>query len=117
MLQDRKKKSNELWRDLMIRQVDLLFPAELSFYMNEIRWLESRSVLDIGTGNAYYLSNLANYFPEKSYTGIDIDLENIKFAQQYLDNSKNRVGNNIKVIAQKCPVRLWRAWIAPAYAR
>ena len=36
---------------------------------------EQRLVLDAGCGNGYYLSRLQPYFPEKTYTGIDISPE------------------------------------------
>lgn len=62
----------QLWRELMTLQTDLLFPAELPFYVRSPHWKRARNVVDLGTGNGYYLGRLADVFPRKNYTGIDI---------------------------------------------
>lgn len=70
----------EKWQQLMTCQTDLLLPAELPFYVRAESWSRAGTVLDIGTGNGYYLRRLATYFPEKSYTGIDISAAHIHAA-------------------------------------
>ena len=44
--------------------------------------LAHRTVLDLGTGNGYYLRHLINRFPEKTYYGYDSSAEFIKVAKQ-----------------------------------
>jgi SAM-dependent methyltransferase len=70
------------WDRLMRLQTDLAQPLELSFFFNSRMWLDSRAVLDVGTGNAHYLRQLARYFPTKSYVGIDTDASHIEVAQR-----------------------------------
>lgn len=70
------------WDRLMRLQTDLSQPLELSFFFNSRTWLEARTVLDVGTGNAHYLRQLARYFPAKSYVGIDTDASHIEVAQR-----------------------------------
>jgi len=69
------------WDRLMRLQTDLSQPLELSFFFNSRTWLEARSVLDVGTGNAHYLRQLSRYFPAKSYVGIDTDASHIEVAR------------------------------------
>jgi SAM-dependent methyltransferase len=62
-----------LWGDLLRCQVDLTFSLELPFYYTSPAWLGTPSVVDLGTGNGYYLARLRNLFPEKHFTGVDVD--------------------------------------------
>ncbi len=71
-----------LWDRLMRLQTDLSQPLELSFFFSSLAWLDSRSVLDVGTGNAHYLCQLARYFPDKSYVGIDTDASHLEVAKR-----------------------------------
>lgn len=74
--------ATELWDRLMRLQTDLSQPIELSFFFGCQPWLAAARVLDIGTGNGYYLRRLATYFPEKSYVGVDTDAEHIAMAER-----------------------------------
>jgi SAM-dependent methyltransferase len=71
------------WRKLMKYQVDLLFPMELPFYMRLTEWNTATTIVDLGTGNGYYLYNLAAYFPYKCYIGVDLLESNIRAAVKY----------------------------------
>ena len=66
-------------------QVDFSFPLELQFYFSLGSWLEARDVVDLGTANGYYLRQLASYFRDKLYTGIDFDERLVKEAQTLSD--------------------------------
>jgi SAM-dependent methyltransferase len=70
------------WDRLMRLQTDLSQPLELSFFFNNRTWLEAETVLDVGTGNAHYLGQLARYFPTKRYLGIDTDPSHIEVARR-----------------------------------
>ncbi len=70
------------WDRLMRLQTDLSQPIELPFFFNSRTWLEATTVLDVGTGNAHYLRQLARYFPTKRYVGIDTDPSHIEVAKR-----------------------------------
>ena len=72
----------QLWIRLMQYQAAFSLPLELTFYQNCGDWLAARSVADLGTGTGYYLTNLAHYFPSKTYTGVDHDPLYIRLAQR-----------------------------------
>lgn len=69
------------WDNLLDVQVALFFPFELQFFINCDSWLQARRVLDAGCGNGAYLSKLGSYFPDKTYTGLDISSELIEVAE------------------------------------
>jgi len=70
------------WDRLMRLQTDLAQPLELGFFFSSRTWLEAETVLDVGTGNAHYLRQLARYFPAKQYVGIDTDASHIEVAKR-----------------------------------
>lgn len=74
-----------IWNRIMQYQVDFSFPLELQIYFSLESWLEARDVVDLGTGNGYYLRQLASYFRDKFYTGIDFDERLVKEAQAFPD--------------------------------
>ena len=63
----------ENWNHIMRYQVDFSFPLELPMYLSHSSWCTADRVLDLGSGDGYYVRRLATYFPNKSYTCIDID--------------------------------------------
>lgn len=77
------------WHNLLNLQTKMFLPHEIRFLLNSSIWLDAKSVLDIGCGNGAYISQISNYFPEKSYTGIDISPELIEIAQT--QHTKNNV--------------------------
>jgi 2-polyprenyl-3-methyl-5-hydroxy-6-metoxy-1,4-benzoquinol methylase len=72
----------EVWDVLQRIQTDFSFNQELASYYTNPRWLEARSVLDIGTGNGHYLCRLASNFPDKAYVGVDVESTSIEVARQ-----------------------------------
>lgn len=52
------------------KQVDLLWPREVEC-LETHGLLKAKTVLDLGTGNGYFLSRLAERHPEKLFTGIE----------------------------------------------
>lgn len=82
-------RTTEIWNELNIYQTDFCLPQELCSYYSSPAWLAANSVLDIGTGNGYYLNKLSNNFPDKKYHGIDhvanyISLANKNYSSQNL---------------------------------
>lgn len=71
-----------IWNQMQRLQTDFAIPQELSFYFTSPHWHEARTVLDIGSGNGYYLEQIAALFPEKSYTGIDTSPELVGVANR-----------------------------------
>ena len=70
-----------LWDRVQKTQVDLGFPQELVAYYSSDQWMAASSVLDLGTGNGYYINKLASYFPDKTYRGVDSSEEFIEIAK------------------------------------
>ena len=77
----------ELWDRLQRHQTDFCIAMELPHYYTSPSWLAARSVLDLGTGNGYYVHRIESRFPEKHYTGIDICEELIDVAERENDKS------------------------------
>ncbi|WP_280829026.1 class I SAM-dependent methyltransferase [Mycobacterium sp. OTB74] len=71
-----------IWDQMQRLQTDFTIAQELSFYYTSTRWHEARTVLDIGTGNGYYLNRIVDRFPNKHYTGIDSSAELIDIANR-----------------------------------
>jgi SAM-dependent methyltransferase len=78
-----------IWDQMQRIQTDFAIPQELSFYFTSPQWHEARTVLDIGSGNGYYLEQIAALFPEKTYTGIDTSAELVGIANR--ERSKKNV--------------------------
>lgn len=60
-----------IWDRMQRLQTDFCILQELGVYFRSSHWRSARRVLDLGTGNGYYLGRLAEHFPDKSWTGID----------------------------------------------
>lgn len=69
------------WQLLLEHQVSTFWPYELDFFLSSDHWTGSLKVLDVGCGTGHYASYLRRYFPDKSYTGIDISPEHIAAAK------------------------------------
>lgn len=86
MASQKEEKVRKLWTQLMRYQTDFSMPFELSFYYGCADWINARKVIDLGTGNGYYLSKLIECFPSKEFTGIDIDASYIDLARDKFYN-------------------------------
>ncbi len=60
------------WDTLLVNQVDVTIATELELLMRLNSWSRAEHVIDAGCGNGYYVSRLADFFPDKGYLGIDI---------------------------------------------
>ena len=72
----------DYWDRLQRLQTDLCISQELAAYYTCPQWEKARTVLDVGTGNGYYLRKIAGRFPEKVYRGIDTSREYIEIARK-----------------------------------
>lgn len=70
------------WDAIQRYQVELAVRQELAAYYTSSEWAGARTVLDLGTGNGYYLHTIASYFPGKAYLGIDKSPELIERARR-----------------------------------
>ena len=71
-----------IWDQMQRLQTDFCIAQELSFYHTSPQWNSARTVLDIGTGNGYYLGKIAARFPDKVYHGADSSAELITIAER-----------------------------------
>ncbi len=80
-------------------QVDSTWPKEADAL--EAHGLSNAAtVLDIGTGNGYFLSRLADRYPEKRFTGIE---NNEALAHAARERIKTAGLTNVEVVLGKCP--------------
>jgi ubiquinone/menaquinone biosynthesis C-methylase UbiE len=82
LFETRKKTVLEIWDRMQRLQTDFCLAQELAFYHTSPHWLAAKTVLDLGTGNGYYLSKIASRFPAKVYHGVDASTELIALANQ-----------------------------------
>ncbi|MGI9384574.1 MAG: class I SAM-dependent methyltransferase [Methyloligellaceae bacterium] len=76
------------WDELLRLQTNAFLPYELEFFLSNSSWAPARSVLDVGCGNGFYLSQLQPFFPRKSYLGIDVSAELIGLAAASAANDR-----------------------------
>lgn len=76
------------WDELLDLQVELFFPHELGFLRQFRPWLDAASVLDVGCGNGGFLARLKTFFPDKTYTGIDVSPQFVALASKHRHGSK-----------------------------
>src|SRR5215471_10131953 len=72
----------EIWDQMQRLQTDFALPQELTFYYTSPQWHVAKTVLDLGTGNGYYLKKIAARFPDKIYHGVDVSAELIAIAER-----------------------------------
>ena len=82
LFETRKPKISEIWDQMQRLQTDFCIAQELSCYYTSLRWHAAKTVLDLGTGNGYYLGKIAAHFPNKVYRGVDISAELIETAEK-----------------------------------
>lgn len=83
----RNQRLLQIWDEIQCVQTDFCFPQELSAYYMSDHWLRhAQSVLDVGTGNGYFLSKILEKFPDKHYVGIDISTELTELASQKMQD-------------------------------
>lgn len=78
----------QIWDEIQCVQANFCFAQEISaYYMSESWTKRAKNVLDVGTGNGYFLKMISECFPDKSYTGVDISKELIEKAVRDQGNS------------------------------
>ena len=77
-----------IWNRIMKYQVDFSFPLELPVFLNLEALCTADSILDLGSGDGYYATRLATYFPDKQYTCVDIDRRAIDAGREQFGNSR-----------------------------
>jgi SAM-dependent methyltransferase len=70
-----------IWDQMQRLQTDFAFGQELTFYYTSPAWHSARAILDLGSGNGYYLNKLAARFPGKVYHGVDTSSELVSIAK------------------------------------
>jgi SAM-dependent methyltransferase len=94
------EKRSAAWDAELRKQVDLLWPREVERV--EAYGLNAAStVLDLGTGNGYFLSRLAERHPRKNFMGIEASPSLAAMAQRGADEGK---AANMKVLHGSCPL-------------
>jgi ubiquinone/menaquinone biosynthesis C-methylase UbiE len=81
LFRTQKRAILEIWDQMQRVQTDFALAQELTFYYTSPQWHAARTVLDLGTGNGYYLGKIAARFPEKIYHGVDVSPELITIAE------------------------------------
>lgn len=80
--QTQKEEILKIWDQMQRLQTDFALAQELTFYYTSSQWHCADTVLDLGTGNGYYLMKIADRFPRKRYHGVDISAELIAIAKK-----------------------------------
>ncbi|MBI5300438.1 MAG: methyltransferase domain-containing protein [Deltaproteobacteria bacterium] len=80
-------------------QVDVAWPKEV-LCLEEHGLKNARNILDIGTGNAYFLLRLAKRYPEKMFTGIEVSEPLIRVAEELI---KENQLPNVRLVKDRCP--------------
>ena len=70
------------WHKLLRLQTEMFISHEVRFFLNSKIWESAHDVLDVGCGNGAYISQISNFFPEKSYTALDASAELISIAKR-----------------------------------
>ncbi len=90
----------EVMDETLRKQVDYPWPKE-AICLEGHGLLEARNVLDIGTGNGHFLCRLAERYPDKRFTGVEVSEPLVELAR---DNVRERGLNNVELLHGKCPV-------------
>jgi len=99
----------DLYRSTLKVQMDLYLGEILRYLFNLETWSSAKTVLDLGCGPGDLVSHLAEYYPDKFYTGVDINELFINTAKE-----QTKAQNNCEFICadlydfaegRGCPVR------------
>jgi ubiquinone/menaquinone biosynthesis C-methylase UbiE len=70
------------WDEIQHVQAEFGYRQEVAALYGEPTWLAARSVVDVGTGNGWWLSRLQQLFPDKAYVGLDVSATLIERAAE-----------------------------------
>ncbi|HSE88643.1 MAG TPA: class I SAM-dependent methyltransferase [Candidatus Binatia bacterium] len=82
LFRTQKRPILNIWDQMQRLQTDFALAQELTFYYTSPQWHAAKKVLDLGTGNGYYLRQIAAHFPNKIYHGVDVSAEFIAIAER-----------------------------------
>ncbi|MFA6433414.1 MAG: class I SAM-dependent methyltransferase [Elusimicrobiales bacterium] len=68
-----KADSRRIYDELLRIQARVTFADDLKYLVDEPAWNSSTEILELGCGPGYFLANLARYFPQKRFLGVDVD--------------------------------------------
>jgi SAM-dependent methyltransferase len=76
--------ARDLYRAALKVQMDVYAPALVDYFQGNSEWPSAKDVLDLGCGPGDLVAFLARRYPDKSYTGVDIDEYFMSIARQQL---------------------------------
>ena len=76
---------SNLWDCFLKGQTDLFFDHEIKLHLSTDCWVNAKKVLEIGSGNGYFIHKLSKVFHDKSYAGIEKDCELVKQSKNEFD--------------------------------
>ncbi|MFA5799980.1 MAG: class I SAM-dependent methyltransferase, partial [Candidatus Peribacteraceae bacterium] len=94
-------------------QVDVPWPQEAEC-LESHGLAAAKSVLDIGTGNGYFLCRLAERYPDKEFVGVELNEVLVRCARAEIERRKLR---NVTVLEARCPAEQVKAGFDFAFAR
>lgn len=97
------------YNKMLTFQVEISRNMELSLIHNKC-FLQACTVLDIGCGNGYFTSMLADQYPDKQFVAFDTDKELISYAQNH--NARSNITYINAEYVNFTPVDLFDAVIA-----
>ncbi|MFA6091448.1 MAG: methyltransferase domain-containing protein [Elusimicrobiota bacterium] len=69
--------------ELLRIQARVTFAEDLKYLLEEPAWNSSTEILELGCGPGHFLANLARYFPQKRFLGVDADKGFVDSARKY----------------------------------
>ena len=91
----------DLSDQILTMQTDYSWPKE-SECLEKHGLKDARRVLDIGSGNGYFLCRMAERYPDKQFTGIEISEP---FIERAFKTAREMKLSNVRFIHDKCPVQ------------
>ena len=85
----KKASDHQIYEYLMDIQVIASLEDDLKLLFNDPVWIKAKNILDIGCGPGHLIKHLKNFFPDKTFTGIDIKDSSIDLAKSVLDGAAN----------------------------
>lgn len=83
-----------LWDQILKLQVQLYFKKELLYLQKHLpQWQYASSVLDVGSGNGFYLNQMSERYPGKKFYGFEKDSEYVRTSSEKY-NCKNLTFNH-----------------------
>jgi len=83
-----KANEQEIWSVFLEKQAELSFKADVPWIEAADWWRNSRSILEIGSGNGAYLHQLAQITKTKSFLGIEKNEAFVVLANEKYDNEQ-----------------------------